>query len=238
MLKTKEERSFMVSAQLAGGLGNQLFQIAAAYSLAINNNSYAEFEFNKHYSLGQGDSPNQYKSSIFCNIPSTDNAKKEYIFHETKVKDLFYVPNIHLVGFFQSEEYFAKNRAELLKLLNIKPKNYSNMCSVHVRRGDIKPYLELQYYKQAMSLFKGFNFLVFSDDLLWCQQNLAASNVTFVSSGLADQSLLLMSQCENNIISNSTFSWWASYINSNKNKIVVAPLSLPPNLHTAQMVFI
>ena len=55
----------MVSSFLQGGLGNQMFQIAAAYALALRNNDKAVFDFDKCSSPLQGFKSTKYQNNIF-----------------------------------------------------------------------------------------------------------------------------------------------------------------------------
>jgi Glycosyl transferase family 11 len=78
-----------------------------------------------------------------------------------------------------------------------------------------KPYL------RAICLFsEDTEFIVFSDDIDWCERYFVGSRFLFAYGGDELEDFRLMSQCQYHIISNSTFSWWASWING---EIVIAP---------------
>ena len=69
-----------------------------------------------------------------------------------------------------------------------------------------------------------FNYdLVFSDDIKWCKDNFTEGPFIFVGGGEDYIDLHLMSKCKNNIIANSSFSWWGAWLNNNENKRVIAP---------------
>ena len=80
----------------------------------------------------------------------------------------------------------------------------------------------MEYYSQAMKHFPDTNFIVFSDDIQWCKENFKGEEFTFIEEDDYIE-LYLMSMCRHNIIANSSFSWWGSYLNQNEDKIVIAP---------------
>lgn len=112
--------------------------------------------------------------------------------------------------------------------------------AVHIRRGDylkenIKKafgIMSIGYYARAFAEISlripnmNFEFFVFSDDIAWTKEHIQfAAPMHFVSNGrIKDyEELILMSNCQHNIIANSTFSWWGAWLNQNPKKLVVAP---------------
>ena len=231
----------MVNTFLQGGLGNFLFQIAAAVSLAKENNDMALFSEDDIYVVHN--QINSYKNNILRNIefikgsiPVT-NTYNEPRFQYDKIP---YKRNLKLIGYFQSEKYFTHRDTildlfgptpEIIKYINDKYGYvHDNTCSIHVRRGDYlkhpthHPTCTLDYYKKAMKAMPvDTRFLVFSDDIEWCKENFVGDNVTFIENEKDYIDLYLMSLCRHNIIANSSFSWWGAWLNKNRRKIVVAP---------------
>jgi len=111
--------------------------------------------------------------------------------------------------------------------------------AVHVRRGDYliphgKYLNNAEYYDKGVEHIlkvRAMNdplVMIFSDDPEWCRQelrSLAGRPTEIFSERLASdaEELALMSLYGNNVISNSTFSWWAAYLNPHPDKIVVMP---------------
>ncbi|SQB97951.1 alpha-1,2-fucosyltransferase [Helicobacter fennelliae] len=117
---------------------------------------------------------------------------------------------------------------------------------LHIRRGDYLSnnnwyFVKLgsAYYNSAIRLLKSKipkpHIFVFSDDKQWCKNhflsyldNEVKDNVSFEfiqgnTQADATKEMELMRSCQNAIIANSTFSWWASYLIQNPNKIIICP---------------
>jgi hypothetical protein len=235
----------LVSPFLQGGLGNYMFQIAAAYSVSVRDKKDMVVDISD---IAIVHSPIEtYFTNIFRNIKFVNEFKDYYLHNPSQPIEYSEIPNIpqnlRLMGYYQNEKYFNNIRKEILDLfsidsdtLNFLNQKYSEIingetCSIHVRRGnyvqksDYHPLQSTEYYKKAISIIgEDLMYVIFSDDINWCRENLNfIKNKTFIVGNVDYQELYLMSMCNNNIIANSSFSWWGAWLNNNKNKKVIYP---------------
>lgn len=154
-------------------------------------------------------------------------------------------------GTFMSEKFFS-NVTDIIKKEfaiktdpseeNKKMMNEISSCNsvcVHIRRGDFlipefSSYnvCNQDYYKKGMDYIAqritNPVFYIFSnnsEDLKWIRENYNFDyTVKYVDLNNCDyEELRLMSKCKHYVTSNSTFSWWASFLSDNNEKIVIAP---------------
>ena len=233
-----------VTTKIMGGLGNYLFQIASAYSKSIDDDLI--FVLDTSDVLIKHSNPEKYKKNIFKKINFQQTTGSCELYNELSFNYNVlpkFTNNTKMVGYFQSEKYFSHNRKQTLDLFSIDNETnqfliskYGELlnnktCSLHVRRGDylrlseFHPPQSVDYYKKSVEMVgEDFHFLIFSDDINWCKENLSfIKNKTFIEGNDDYQDLYLMSMCENNIIANSSFSWWGAWLNVNENKKVISP---------------
>ena len=111
--------------------------------------------------------------------------------------------------------------------------------AIHVRKGNdyrtrswYVGTCPAEYYRKAVAMFReklsAPRFYVFTDNPAWVRENFTDFPYTLVegnpTSGYGSHfDMQLMSSCQHNIISNSTYSWWGAFLNPNPGKSVVLP---------------
>lgn len=155
--------------------------------------------------------------------------------------------DVMLSGYWQSDKYFREYIGDLRKLFTLKREmspeakelkemihSHTNTVAVHIRRGDYllsDLNLKMEYFEEAMRIVeekvKAPVYCFFSDDIDWVKKAFGEKENYLFISGSRDISYLeeffLMKECGHDITSNSSFSWWAAYLNESAGKIVTAP---------------
>ncbi len=225
-----------VTPTLAGGLGNQMFEIAAAASLAKDNNAVLIVNNNEHILPNQGRNVNNYADNIFGKIVFDTNIQPSEVYKRDvcTYEPIPYKPNLKLLGHFQSWKYFHHNQEYIRSLFTpdshkFQPKNGT---AIQVRRGDYykfpdhHPQLTPEYYANAVKLSGAKTVTIFTDDTTWCKENLKFDGVEtlYLTLDWKDwEEMLEMSTYQNLIISNSSFGWWAAYLNKHPDKKIFVP---------------
>lgn len=234
----------MISTKLMGGLGNQMFQIATTHALALRNKTEAKFNFDTCFTPLQGHTSNKYKDNIFKNIKTYSgnyNFKNYYKEPKHSYSPIPYSEDLLLDGYWQSELYFKDFKKEIIDLFYFSKENIQkcnqflmkftnpNITSVHIRRGDyqkfpnIHPTCTVEYYKEAMEKIGDSDFLFIADDMDWVEKNFKGNNIHYSPFDNEILDMTLMTMVDNNIIANSSFSWWGAYLNGYEDKIVIGP---------------
>jgi len=239
----------MITAKLKGGLGNQLYQIAAAYSLAKKHNQEFFINYELEHGAMQGRHPKSYKTNLFKNFKSSDD-KVDMMYIERKFRhhEIPFVPDTTYAidGYFQSYLYFKDiinelrekitftdtdpNKVNLDEKVKTRLDKFRNegkhVIGVHTRGGDYKlnpdifPIPSEKYYRRAMSKFNPDNTVY-----LYCTDDVQTlSQFTFDKNNIhvnGDELLefCILSHCDSLIMANSSFSAWASYLVKDKYQV-------------------
>lgn len=171
------------------------------------------------------------------------NSYKEPHFHFDE--NIFNIKNdTNIDGYFQSELYFKHIEDDIKNLfvfkknvqdkssLILKEKKKTKLISIHIRRNDylglkhIYNLLDIEYYQKSINMFDDevYQYFIFSDDIGWCKQIFGENElIEYIEGNDPYVDLCLMTQCDHNIIGNSTFSWWGAWLNSNSSKKIISP---------------
>jgi hypothetical protein len=229
-----------ITCKLEQRTGNLMFQIAHAYAKALEYDRQfilpknVESTFGLQNTLfrklhfGLNDLPTHAKFVIspfeYTELtPSEDiptvfsgycQSEKFFKKHKTSVKDLFYPPN-DFVERVYNDLPFIKDKT---------------VAAINVRRGDYlfkpggHPVITIEYINEALKYLPSFDHvIIMSDDIEWCKENIILPNAYYNETYWDHEGLWLLSLCHHYIISNSTFSWWGSYLSRNPYKVIVAP---------------
>jgi hypothetical protein len=200
-----------------------------------NKNFVAYFEINECFDVDQ---------KFFTDGLIINNRVSERFFHFDE--NLFNINDYtDITGYLQSEKYFKHCSDKILNILKFKdsifssakshlPKTNKTLVAIHVRRGDAAvpnpyhPLTGLEFFNPAINHFdkNEHHFVVCSDDYDWCNNVWGNDeNFSIVKTNSPYIDLCVMSLCDHHIISNSTFSWWSSYLSKNESKKIIVPLN-------------
>lgn len=228
-----------------GGLGNQLFQLAALHSGAR--------KFNRIPILVDVSNPSphtheDYFATIFqtwkaryqpvASIPTFQETSRTYYNWASQIEG--YNP-VRLLGYFQDYRYIEPDFVSTLTLPKEVLSRYPEISSwvfLHLRGGDYigNTFLDINldaYYESAVAMFPGAHFALFTNDRAFALSRpwIAGLSHTFIDESECE-TLVLMSRCRGGICGNSTFSWWGGYLNPARPIVIPSKWFLDPSVPT------
>jgi hypothetical protein len=179
----------------------------------------------------------EHKNNEFCYLHSCGLDECWFNYHPFPFMTGHHA-NVEMNGFWQSWKYFEGADEEVREAFRLPViEGYRDYVSVHVRLGDYLqhsdsfPPITEDYVREAYDNVQRItgrdpNILVFSDNIEMVKpwfHDWREGLVEFSERRNELEDFQLMMSCGYNIIANSSYSWWAAWLNSNPDKIVVSP---------------
>ncbi|MGZ3902761.1 MAG: alpha-1,2-fucosyltransferase [Bacteroidia bacterium] len=242
----------MIKVSAAGRLANHLFQYAFAISAAQKLNTKFDFNtslLQKYFPIKKR---NALIEKIKKRLVSETTLPEVHITNLKDPKEIISQLKDHTLysGYFQSEGFFAGNEALVKEVLKVRPEILANFRSkykeqlskeyscVAIRLGDYKnwivedglnvsPLLPYSFFHDGIEKLPSKENLIFISDEIGTVKDLFVAkypNAYFNEKcNDAIEDFLLLQHAKNAVISNSSFYWWACWLNPDKDKKIIVP---------------
>ena len=231
------------SLSQTGRLGNQLWEVASTYGLASARGdvpSFPVWDYQEFFSCPDEWFVTPCVGELATDlVPHLDPRSRAYLQDFNLFKDVQGEVRNFLRPSLKADEILASYGLG----------RFNKRISVHIRRGDnvthpqgYHPLRSWDYYRSALDLVDpDGSIIVFSDDPSWCEEHFERETgrkpVQFFEAGgprpreYVDRleyenapvldwiDLQLMAECDEHILSNSTYAWWGAFLSANMSPI-------------------
>jgi len=252
----QENKNQWLSPNLSSGLGNRLFQVAAAMGAAEKYKCPLVFYLPRCHKADHCPPDDIFK--LFPSVPTVDSGfakwneitEKEFSTYEQLPEIIPRDMPTVLRGFRQTEKYFPTNGispdfkgslgVKYEELTNIYTPTAAKTAFLHIRLGDYRilphHYVNLEsYWITCLQSLKAERLLIFSDEPEFVQQSLlpffkqfSIGEIQVIQNKNPIENLYIMSMCGGGAIcANSTFSWWGAYLSRERHRAQRSPIFMP-----------
>lgn len=246
MDKPETDSTMPAFMHLRGSLGSQMFQVAAGYAFAKRND--------RRFALpaaAEGTVPFQYFDTWFSNLAKYISPRVAGERYVEPLYSYWEIPDfaIDIYGAFQSSKHFADFSSDIRRLF-VPPEEFQ--ATVNAKWADVlaatdrgivldmrassHEYLKQDYYERGIAAIRErlqdptAPVFVFSNDVAWVQRLPWLKDIaTVVAEPDESAALWVMSRFRRFVLSNTAYSWWAAWLSTGPEMVVVPDAWNPPN---------